>query len=106
MVFYVPIFSFWNLDGIVYFFADLGFTLVGLFAFFHALAQRVDAYTAAERMTKPAWLGITGGGAAAMLLFSPGGFGAIFWLAGLIAVLVYMVDVRPKLIEVQRGPRW
>ncbi|HEX8868769.1 MAG TPA: DUF2516 family protein, partial [Lentzea sp.] len=39
-------------------------------------------------------------------LFSPAGFGSIFWLAGLVAVLVYMVDVRPKLIEVQRGPRW
>jgi hypothetical protein len=105
-VFYVPIFSLWNLDGIVYFFADLGFSVVGLFAFFHALAQRVDAYTAAERMTKPAWLGITGGGAAAILLFQPFSFGSIFWLAGLVAVLVYMVDVRPKLIEVQRGPRW
>lgn len=106
MVFYVPEFTFSNLDGIVYFLADLVFTIVGLFAFFHALTQRVDAYTAAERMTKPAWLGITGGGAAAMLLFSPAGFGSIFWLAGLVAVLVYMVDVRPKLIEVQRGPRW
>ncbi|MDX8144557.1 DUF2516 family protein [Lentzea sp. NPDC034063] len=96
----------WNLDGIVYFFADLGFSIFGLFAFFHALSQRPDAYTAIERMTKPAWMGITGGGTAALLLFGPGGVGSIFWLAGLIAVLVYMVDVRPKLIEVQRGPRW
>ena len=105
-MFYVPAFTFDNLDGIVYFLADVGFTILGLFAFFHALTQRVDAYTAAERMTKPAWLGITGGGAAAMLLFAPYSFGSIFWLAGLVAVLVYMVDVRPKLIEVQRGPRW
>ncbi len=105
-MFGLPDFSFSTLDFVVYFFADLGFTILGLFAFFHALAQRVDAYTAAERMTKPAWLGITGGGAAAMLLFSPGSFGSIFWIAGLVAVLVYMVDVRPKLIEVQRGPRW
>ncbi|SFR29406.1 Protein of unknown function [Lentzea waywayandensis] len=105
-MFYVPIFSIWNLDGIVYFFADLGFSIFGLFAFFHALSQRPDAYTAIERMTKPAWMGITGGGTAALLLFGPGGVGSIFWLAGLIAVLVYMVDVRPKLIEVQRGPRW
>ncbi|NUT98219.1 MAG: DUF2516 family protein, partial [Saccharothrix sp.] len=27
-------------------------------------------------------------------------------LAGLVAVIVYLVDVRPRLIEVQRGPRW
>ncbi|GLZ36262.1 hypothetical protein Lesp02_84490 [Lentzea sp. NBRC 105346] len=85
---------------------DWGFSFMGLFAFIHALTQRTDAYTAAERLTKPAWLGITGGGAAALLLFSPGDFGMLFWLAGLVAVLVYMVDVRPKLIEVQRGPRW
>ncbi len=94
------------LDQIVYFFADSAFTIIGLFAFIHALGQRVEAYSAAERSTKPAWLGITGGGAAALLLFEPGTFGSIFWLAGLVAVIVYMVDVRPRLIEVQRGPRW
>ena len=105
-MFGTPIFSIWYLDTVVYFALDLVFSVVGLFAFFHALTQRVDAYTAAERMTKPAWLGITGGGAAALLLFGPGGVGSIFWLAGLVAVLVYMVDVRPKLIEIQRGPRW
>ncbi len=80
--------------------------VLGVFAFVHALSQRADAYTAAERLTKPAWLGITGGGAFALLLFSLSGPGAMFWLAGLVAVLVYMVDVRPRLIEVQRGPRW
>jgi hypothetical protein len=78
----------------------------GVFAFVHALMQRADAYTAAERLTKPAWLGITGGGAVALLLFGPGGVGMMFWIVGLVAVLVYLVDVRPKLIEVQRGPRW
>ncbi|MEU4802320.1 DUF2516 family protein [Actinosynnema sp. NPDC023587] len=80
--------------------------IVGVFAFVHALSQRADAYTAAERLTKPAWLGITGGGTFALLLFSLNSAGAMFWLAGLVAVLVYLVDVRPRLIEVQRGPRW
>lgn len=79
---------------------------VGLFAFVHALIQRGEAFTAADRMTKPAWLGITAGGTAALVLFSPGSFGMMFWIAGLVAVLVYLVDVRPKLNEVQRGPRW
>ncbi|MET0134516.1 MAG: DUF2516 family protein [Kibdelosporangium sp.] len=79
---------------------------VGLFAFVHALLQRADAYAAIDRLTKPAWLGITGGGTAAVLLFSFASFGMMFWIAGLVAVLVYIVDVRPKLIEVQRGQRW
>ncbi|MFD7652978.1 DUF2516 family protein [Actinosynnema sp. NPDC059797] len=87
----------------VAYYAALG---MGVFAFAHALSQRADAYQAADRMTKPAWLGITGGGTFALLLFSPFSAGAMFWLAGLVAVTVYVVDVRPRLIEVQRGPRW
>ncbi|MFC5285888.1 DUF2516 family protein [Actinokineospora guangxiensis] len=79
---------------------------VGAFAFIHALLQRPDAYSAADRMSKPAWLGITAGALAALLLFSFAGTGWIFWMAGLVAALVYIVDVRPRLIEVQRGQRW
>ncbi len=81
--------------------------LVGVFAFIHALMQRPDAYTAIDRLTKPAWLGITAGGAVALILFDVSGLGWMFWIAGLVAVLVYIVDVRPRLIEVQRrGNKW
>lgn len=76
---------------------------VGLFAFVHALLQRADAFTAAGKLTKPSWLGITGGATAAVSLFSLNSFGSFFWIAGLVAALVYIVDVRPKLIELQRG---
>lgn len=78
---------------------------VGLFAFVHAAFQRPDAYTATGKLTKPAWLGITGGSTLALVLFPFGGPGTIFWLAALIAVLVYIVDVRPTVTEVQRGHR-
>jgi hypothetical protein len=76
---------------------------VGLFAFLHAAVQRADAFTAAGKLTKPIWLAITGGGTAACALFPFYGYAALFWIAGLVAILVYLVDVRPKLIEVQRG---
>jgi succinate-acetate transporter protein len=76
---------------------------VGVFAFVHALLQRADAYQAADRLTKPAWLAITAGSAFALLVFSFYGVTWMFWMAGLVAALVYIVDVRPKLIEVQRG---
>lgn len=80
---------------------------VGMFAFLHAAVQRSDAFAAANKLTKPIWLGITGGGTAACALFQFYDFTMIFWIAGLVAVLVYLVDVRPKLIEVQRGgTRW
>jgi uncharacterized membrane protein YgaE (UPF0421/DUF939 family) len=79
---------------------------VGAFAFLHAVVQRADAYTAADRMTKLAWSLITGGGLAALFLFRPQDQTFILWMAALVAVLVYIVDVRPKLNEVQRGNRW
>jgi hypothetical protein len=97
----VPPIDYWVLEIIHW-----GSVPVGVFAFVHALLQRADAFTAADRLTKPAWLGITAGGTGALALFGPGGFGFMFWIAGLVAVLVYIVDVRPKLIEVQRGQRW
>jgi hypothetical protein len=97
----VPVTAYYILKAI-----DWAAVPVGVFAFVHALLQRPDAYTAIDRMTKPAWLGITGGSAAFLLLFSFAGVGWIFWMAGLVAALVYIVDVRPRLIEVQRGNKW
>jgi hypothetical protein len=66
--------------------------------------QRADAFTVANKLTKPAWLGITGVAAVVLLFFR--GPSTFLWLPGIIAVLVYIVDVRPRVIEVQRGQRW
>lgn len=82
---------------------------VGGYAFVHALMQRSDAFTAADKMTKRAWLGITGAGLVVLAIFQGGlgSSGALFWLAGLIAVLVYIVDVKPAVVGVQGGgQRW
>lgn len=78
---------------------------VGIFAFVHALLQRADAFTAADKLSKPKWLGITGGATVACALFNFSSFLFILWIAGLVANLVYIVDVRPKVVDVQRGPR-
>ena len=86
----------------------------GVYAFVHALMQRADAFTAADKLTKPAWLGITGASAAILVLslvtYNPavGGIGlGIFWLAAIIAVSVYIVDVKPAVVGVQGGgQRW
>ncbi|MFD9893962.1 DUF2516 family protein [Amycolatopsis sp. NPDC059027] len=82
-----------------------GSASVGLFAFIHALLQRADAYSAADRKTKPIWMLITGGSTLAMALFRLDTAGMIFWVPAMAATLVYLVDVRPRLIEVQRGGR-
>ena len=42
---------------------------VGGYAFVHALMQRADAFTAADKLTKPAWLGITGASLLVLILF-------------------------------------
>jgi len=85
----------------------------GVYAFVHALMQRADAFTAADKLTKPAWLGITGAGAAILVLslitYSPaGGIGlGIFWLVAIVAICVYIVDVKPAVVGVQGGgQRW
>lgn len=92
---------------------------LGAWAFIHAISSRPDAFTAAEKLTKPAWLAITGIGLLVLIVtgdpLNPlgpftgqqfwGGPMTLFWVAGLIAELVYLVDVRPSLIEVQGGRR-
>ncbi|MEU7215437.1 DUF2516 family protein [Nocardia iowensis] len=81
--------------------AALGATI---FALIHAVRQRPDAFTAVDKLTKPIWLGILGA-AMLLLLLSLGGLGLLSFIA-IIATGIYLADVRPKVDEVQRGPRW
>ena len=71
-----------------------------IFAFVHAALQRPDAYTATDKLTKPAWLGILG--AAALLSWVLGVTGMAI---SAVAAGVYLVDVRPRLLEVQGKSR-
>ncbi len=72
-----------------------------VYAFVHAAMQRPDAYTAADKLTKPVWLVILGvAGAAVLLLASDWAGASRRWPPG-----VYLVDVRPKLLEVQGKSR-
>jgi hypothetical protein len=98
-----------NLDDYVLFALWILAIPVGGYAFIHALLQRADAFTAVDRLTKPAWLGITGASELVLVVFQGGPMsrGAIFWVAGLVAVLVYIVDVKPAVVGVQGGgQRW
>ena len=71
--------------------------LFALFAFVDAAIHREDAYRAADKNTKGFWLIILGIAAVVMKLFSVLSFLPII---GLVAVIVYMVDVRPAVREV------
>ena len=73
------------------------------YAIFHAIRQRPDAFTAANKLTKPIWLGIL---LVALMLLFVFGFAGFFGIIGVVAVGVYLADVRPKVDDIQRGPRY
>jgi Protein of unknown function (DUF2516) len=70
------------------------------FAFVDAVTHRPDAYAAADKLTKNAWTIILGLGVVAHMLFwSPL---SLFNLVGIIAAIVYLVDVRPAIKSLTR----
>ncbi|RVW01405.1 DUF2516 family protein [Rhodococcus xishaensis] len=73
-----------------------------VFAVFHAARQRKDAFTAVDKLTKPIWLGVLVASLVVIFLFGLNLLGLI----AIIAVCVYLVDVRPRVDDIQRGPRW
>jgi len=72
-----------------------------IYAFVNAAMQRSDAYPAADKLTKPAWLAILGIAGLLSLVLS-GGTGMVI---AAVAAGVYLADVRPKLLEVQGKSR-
>jgi hypothetical protein len=79
--------------------------VVAIYAFIHAAMQRADAYPAAGKMTKNAWLGITGGAVLLALVTNVIGLGIMGIAITAAAVGIYLVDVRPKVLEVQGKTR-
>ena len=89
-----------QLVGTVLFVLQLAVLGTTLYAFVHAAMQRTDAYTAAEKLTKPVWLVILGASGLLSLVLGITGVAIAAVAAG-----VYIVDVRPKLLEVQGKSR-
>ncbi|MEY9839122.1 DUF2516 family protein [Streptomyces sp. 846.5] len=67
-----------------------------VFVFIDAAFRREDAYRAVDKQTKPFWL-IVLGLAVAVSVFAVPGLGQMLSLIGLVAAIVYMVDVRPRI---------
>lgn len=69
---------------------------VALYALIHAARTRPDAFPAADKQSKPLWLGILG---AAAFFSVAAVFGAILLnflvILGLVAGIIYIVDVKP-----------
>jgi hypothetical protein len=86
--------------GYVLAFLQIAVLLTTVYAFVHAALQRPDAYTAAEKLTKPVWLVILGVGVLLALVLGITGVAISAVAAG-----VYLVDVRPKILEIQGKSR-
>jgi hypothetical protein len=84
----------------VVFVLQVAVAMTALYAFVHAAMQRPDAYTAANKMTKPVWLLILGAAVPLTMLLNV--LGAAI---GACAAGVYLIDVRPKLLEIQGKSR-
>ncbi|MBZ5734944.1 DUF2516 family protein [Nocardioides sp. TRM66260-LWL] len=71
----------------------VAFLAVKLFAFVSALLFEARAYEAANKLTKPAWVLITGLGIVTHLI----SIGPLVSIGFLIAAFVFILDVRPAL---------
>ena len=89
-----------GLVGYVLFAVQLAVLATTVYAFVHAAMQRPDAYTAAEKLTKPVWLVILGVGALLALVLGITGVAI-----AAVATGVYLVDVRPKILDIQGKSR-
>jgi hypothetical protein len=86
--------------GYVLFALQVAVLVASVYAFVHAAMQRPDAYTAAEKLTKPVWLVILGVGTLLALVLGITGVAIAAVASG-----VYLVDVRPKILEIQGKSR-
>ncbi|HSV65456.1 MAG TPA: DUF2516 family protein [Mycobacteriales bacterium] len=82
----------------------IGTLVVQGWAAVDAAIRPTPTYVAAGKLTKPAWLAITI--AALVLGLVTQDLLSLFRIAALVASIVYLVDVRPALREVQGGNRW
>jgi Protein of unknown function (DUF2516) len=73
--------------------------LLIVFAFIDSAIRPAQAYVAAGKQNKNMWMIILGVAAAAVF-FLGGSIFSIFTVVGVIAALIYMLDVRPAVKEI------
>jgi hypothetical protein len=74
----------------------LAVLLFEVFAFVDSLFRRADAFPAVDKQTKPFWMIILGLAVAVSIVPIGGFLSSMLVLLGLVAAIVYMVDVRPR----------
>ncbi|MDL9936918.1 DUF2516 family protein [Gordonia sp. ABSL1-1] len=71
-------------------------------ALVHAAIQRPDAFPAIDRQSKVIWVALLTGAALFIWFFQAP---SLLYIIGVVAMLVYLVDVRPRIDDIQ-GKSW
>lgn len=90
----------YGFENLVYTVAYLALFVVKGWALIDAVMRPAQAFIAADKLTKAAWLWITGLAFVAHIVF-PALLG-LFSIIGIVAAFVYVLDVRPALADVMR----
>jgi len=96
------VFNIFAFEGYVILAVILVVLAVKAFAFVNALLWPAEAYAAAGKLTKPAWLAILGLGLAAQLLLIQSSPLNPLHLIATVAAIVFLVDVRPAVSGLTR----
>jgi hypothetical protein len=88
------------LESMILLVASLALLAVKIWAFVDALSRPAEAYVAAGKLTKQAWLLILGLTVASSLVWSNPL--SIFSIVGTVAAFVYLLDAKPALASVTR----
>ncbi len=80
----------------------LGALVLKVWALADAIYRPGQAYAAAGKWSKPAWIAIL----AVALLLTGGDFLGLLGLASVVAAIVYLVDVRPAVRALKPGGPW
>lgn len=84
----------------------LAMLAVQVWALIDCAIRPAQAFPAAGKLTKPAWLAITAIALFVSFFLGGGGLG-LFGIVAIVAAIVYLVDVRPAVKEVSDGGnRW
>ena len=93
--------SVFDIQNFILLAATLALFAIEAWAFVDAVSQRPDAFVAADKQTKTMWLVILGVALAAhMLIWHPI---HLLNIAGAVASIVYLVDVRPAVRSLTRN---
>ena len=82
---------------------QLAALVFGAAAVVHVIRQRADAFPAVGKLTKPIWITIIAVSTVVIFLVGPI---SLLGVIGVVAIGVYMADVRPKVDEIQQPRSW